>query len=106
MSENIIVNETIERLKNGDFSAINSEKCAELFEALKKAADAICEVVKKIIDIVTDIIKTIADNFRTLIESIYPNRRVVHLARYGKGRAKEKNRKRILKFFKRLLSLP
>ena len=74
-------------------------------DAFERFAEALKEMFAPIIDALTKCVKTVTtlipliDNALDQVINLYPNKRVIHLAKYGKGRTKKKNINRILKWY-------
>lgn len=101
------MNEAMQKLREageiGDAEAV-VEAFRELNEAMARAfeqfADALAVVVKGVVAILEEV-KAAYKEFLKLLLEVFPNKRVLHLARYGKGRTKKKNINRIIKWLKR-----
>ena len=72
----------------------------EIATAFEQYADALALLEKDIFTICKEIAAIYKEFSRLLFEQ-YPNKRVLHLARYGKGRTKKKNINRIIKWLER-----
>lgn len=73
-------------------------KAAEAIATLAAAVKTLQPIFKTIAETLQPIIKTIGDLLEQIV-NIYPNKRVIHLAKHGKGRTKKKNINRILKWY-------
>lgn len=71
-----------------------------LIKGLARVASAFAKMVEKINACLPIITKAVACISETAI-NLYPNKRVIHLAKHGKGRTRKKNINRILKYFER-----
>lgn len=78
-------------------------------DAFEKFAERLKEAFAPFLDILTQCVKTVTEQITALIPHIdnalkkiidlYPNKRVIYLAKHGKGRTKKKNINRILKWY-------
>ncbi len=92
--------------ENIEFSAEIKEQVAQTVGAIQAAVVALAERLKPAIETLTETYKqltaVIADAWEFYKKcSLYPNKRVLHLARYGKGRTKKKNIHRIQRWIER-----
>lgn len=73
-------------------------------EEVRAFFEKIAETLRPIMCTIAETLKNYVTAIKTVAEAVidtYPNKRVVHLAKYGKGRTRKKNIKRILKHFER-----
>lgn len=102
MSENIKAAETLARL--AELAETHAPIFADSYVVFEKIAAFVKEIVRQlapIIERVTERVWVIVD-FLTDIINQYPNKRVLHLAKYGKGRVRKKNINRIREWVERL----
>lgn len=118
MSENIKAAETLLRLAElagvGDQEAFKelAETHAPIFadhyEVFEKIAAFVKELARQlaaIIEKVVERVRVIADYLTDILKQ-FPNKRVLHLAKYGKGRVRKKNINRIKRWVERLHATP
>ena len=89
--------ETYDATDAAEAFRILREKIEAAFEEM---ADALAVLERGVVAIIEGI-KAAYKEFLRLLFEVYPNKRVLHLARYGKGRTKKKNINRIIKWLKR-----
>lgn len=111
MSENI---KSVEKL--AQLAEVARADDQEAFKELAEFAPILPEVLKEkiaafvesigqslapIIARVVERVRMIVDHYMSIINQ-YPNKRVLHLAKYGKGRVRKKNINRIRRWVERL----
>lgn len=118
MSENIKAAETLLRLAElagvGDQEAFKelAETHAPIFadhyEVFEKIAAFVNDLARQlaaILERVKERVRVIADFLNNILNQ-YPNKRVLHLAKHGKGRVRKKNINRIRRWVERLHAMP
>ena len=77
-----------------------TREAAEALATLAAAAKMLSPIIEALSEALRPVIKAIADVLEQII-NLYPNKRVIHLAKHGKGRTKKKNINRILKWYRK-----
>lgn len=75
-------------------------QAAEMLAAFAAAVKALTPIIKDLAEKLQPLFKTIGDVIDKII-NLYPNKRVIYLAKHGKGRTKKKNINRITAWAKK-----